>query len=119
MDKPEALFQKRARRWATRHNQASSHPLAARCQADAPPHLAIPVVDTERRFLIYAPQHGFSNQLLQLFTAFIYAGVLGRTLVVPHTLGHFSHSIMANYSSLFDLTRLEEPVLNNGSLVPL
>lgn len=44
--------------------------------------------DEEEKFMYYAPHSGFSNQVVELKNALVFAKLLNRTLIVPPVLDH-------------------------------
>ena len=45
-------------------------------------------ISPDKKFFLYAPHSGFSNQLGEFKNAILMAGILNRTLIVPPVLDH-------------------------------
>ena len=56
-----------------------------------------------RRYLLYQPQFGLSNQIVALRNAVVWALLLNRTLVLPHLLGHGTAQLRAAHGAAFDV----------------
>ena len=72
------------------------------CLLDGLVGAVAPVLSHGKRYLVYAPQFGLSNQLVSLRNAVIWALLLNRTLVLPHLLGHGSVDIRVAHGAAFD-----------------
>lgn len=85
------------------------------CAADglllASRHVAFPLASSSaKRYLLYAPQFGLSNQLVALRNAAAWAQLLNRTLVLPHLLAHGAVHPRAPFGEAFDVSRAQTQV---------